>query len=115
MFDQEAIRETNRMAKKFREIWDRPEVYNEYSRVQMEVRDTVLCGQESGSSTKGPTKHIKKTNPQLIDRKLYLSQKKTLPNITPPDLNLGRNLVDIQDMDRLQSLRRRMVADFCLY
>ena len=83
----------------------------------METRDPVLVPGARELYRKKekppcPTKHMKKTNPQIIDRKIYLGRKKPLPNITPLDLKIRKNLADIHNTDRLRNLKRHTVADF---
>ena len=117
VFDQEAIGRTNDLAALVREAWDKPEVYTSEETVQMETKDPVLVpGAREQYSRKAkpprPTKHMKKTNPQLIDRKLYLGKKKPLPNIVQLDLKIKKNLLDIHNTDRLRNLKRRTIEDF---
>ena len=117
VFNQENIRATNNMALRIKEIWNKPETSEEEKEVQMEVPETVLrpgVREQYRGKAKPPrpTKHMKKTNPQLIDRKLYLGKKKPLPNITPLDLTIKNNLLNIHNTDRLGNLRRRTIADF---
>ena len=117
VFDQTANRETNELAGKVREAWNRPELYDDDKEVQMGTSDPVLIpGVREQYRKKAkpprPTKHMKKTNPQIIDRKLYLGRKKPIPNIVPLELKIRRNLVDIHNTDRLRNLKRRTIADF---
>ena len=55
---------------------------------------------------------MKKTIPQLIDQKLYMGQKKPMPNIVPLDLQIRWNLMDIHNTDCLKRLKRETLAEF---
>lgn len=74
----------------------------------MELEDPVLrpgVRARLGRNAKPPrpTKHMKKNNSQIIDRNLYLGRKKPLPNITPLDLKIKRNLVDIHNTENYRT------------
>ena len=116
-FDQELIKETTAQADRVRSAWELPEIVNEDKVVQMTVKDTVLRKGKRDllvgkAKPPRPTKAMKKNNPQLIDRKLYLGQKKPLPNLEPLDLRINRNLIDIHNTDQLKRLKREVEAEF---
>ena len=80
----------------------------------MEVKDMILhsgARKDIGRKAKPPrpTKHIKKTNPKIIDKKIYLSHKKPLPNIKPLNLQIRQNLINIHNTEKLKQLKRRTI------
>jgi hypothetical protein len=118
-FDQNLIEQTDSLANKIRSIWNKPEVLDNKIKVKLDTKDPVL---QEGVRNRfvdkpippTPTKHMKKTHPQLIDRKLYRNKKQPLPNLPPLNLEVKENLIDIHNTEKLRSMKKRAVEPFDL-
>jgi hypothetical protein len=118
-FDQNLITQTNELAGRIRQIWDKPELLNNKVKIKLETKDPVLKGDFRKTVINKPipptpTKHMKKNHTQIIDRNLYKNKKGPLPNLPPLNLEIGNNLVDIHNTDRLKAIKKRTLEPFDL-